>query len=57
MIAQVVEFIDKDRHQFGVEPICQTLAAAASTYYAAATSPPSARQRRDEQFKGEILRV
>jgi putative transposase len=52
-----VEFIDKYRHQFGVEPICQTLAVAASTYYAATTLPPSARQRRDEQLKGEILRV
>ena len=52
-----MEFIDKYRHQFGVEPICQTLAVAASTYHAATTSPPSARQRRDEQLKGEVLRV
>jgi Transposase and inactivated derivatives len=56
--AQVVEFIDKYREQFGgVEPICRVLGFAPSTYYAAAGREPSARARRDEWLKGEILRV
>ena len=52
-----MEFIDKYREQFGVEPICQVLGVAASTYHAAITRPPSPRQLRDERLKGEILRV
>lgn len=52
-----MEFIDKYRRQFGVEPICQVLGFAPSTYYAAAGRAPSPRARRDEQLKGEILRV
>lgn len=52
-----MEFIDKHREQFGVEPICQVLGVAASTYHAASTRAPSPRQLRDERLKGEILRV
>jgi len=55
--AQVVEFVDKHREQFGVGPICAVLGCAASTYHAARTRPPSARQQRDERLKGEVLRV
>lgn len=40
-----------------MEPICAVLGVAASTYWAAITRPPSSRQLRDEQLKGEILRV
>jgi transposase InsO family protein len=52
-----VEFIDKHRDRFGIEPVCAVLGCAASTYHAAKARAPSARQRRDEQLKGEILRV
>ena len=31
----MVEFIDTNRDDFGVEPICDTLQVAPSTYYAA----------------------
>jgi putative transposase len=52
-----VEFIDKHRNRFGVEPICQTLQVAPSTYYAAVSRPPSQRQLRDQELKIEIARV
>ena len=44
---EVVAFIDANRDEFGVEPICTVvriaLQVAPSTYYAAKTRPPSAR--------------
>ena len=43
----MVDYIDRHRHQFGVEPICTALQVAPSTYYAAKARPPSARARRD----------
>ena len=49
-----MEFIDKHRDRFGVEPICQV---APSTYYAAVSRPPSPRQLRDQELKVEIARV
>lgn len=44
-----VEFIDANRDEFGVEPICQVLQMAPSTYYAAKRREiePSARAVRD----------
>ncbi|HAS09811.1 MAG TPA: IS3 family transposase [Acidimicrobiaceae bacterium] len=44
-----VEFIDRHRDEFGVEPICRTLEMAPSTYYAAKRRElaPSARAVRD----------
>ena len=42
-----MEFIDKHRDHFGVEPICTTLQVAPSTYYAAKKRLPSARAIRD----------
>jgi hypothetical protein len=47
-MAVLVEFIDRHRDRFGVEPICEVLAAAGikiapSSYYAAKSRPPSAR--------------
>lgn len=42
-----VEFIDRNRGELGVEPICTTLQVAPSTYYAARERPPSARALRD----------
>ena len=49
---EVVAFIDANRDEFGVEPICTVLSSAGvsvapSTYYAAKTRQPSARARRD----------
>ena len=39
----IVEFIDENRDEFGVEPICTTLQVAPSTYYSAKSRPLSAR--------------
>jgi len=43
----IVEFIDGQREEFGVEPICTVLRVAPSTYYAARSRPLSARATRD----------
>ena len=45
----IVEFIDANRDELGVEPICRALQVAPSTYYAAKKSElaPSARAVRD----------
>ena len=43
----MVDYIDENREEFGVEPICDTLQFAPSTYYAARSRLPSARQLRD----------
>ena len=42
-----VSFIDENKSEFGVEPICATLQVAPSTYYAAKKRPLSARAIRD----------
>ena len=42
-----VAFIDENRDELGVEPICTALQVAPSTYYAARSRLPSARQIRD----------
>ncbi|MCI0356693.1 MAG: IS3 family transposase, partial [Acidobacteria bacterium] len=55
--AQIVEFIDKHRDQFGVDPVCQVLGVPAGSYRAVKARPPSARRLRDERLKAEILRV
>ena len=43
----IVKFIDTNRDELGVEPICRDLQVAPSTYYAAKSRAPSARARRD----------
>ena len=43
----MVSFIDENREEFGVEPICAQLPIAPSTYYNVKSRPPSARSRRD----------
>jgi putative transposase len=43
----IVEFIDANRDEFGVEPICTVLQVAPSTYYATKSRPLSARSVRD----------
>ena len=57
-----MKFIKDHKHMFGVEPICRVLSQhgwliAPSTYYDAVRRSPSARSRRDEQLKGQIIRV
>ena len=43
----IVDHIDANREEFGVEPICKVLQVAPSTYYSAKSRPPSARAVRD----------
>jgi putative transposase len=43
----VVDFIDENKEELGVEPICKELQVATSTYYAAKARPLSARAARD----------
>jgi putative transposase len=50
-----VEFIDRNRDDLGVEPICTTLQVAPSTYYAAKKRPPSARAIRDAAMMPILL--
>src|SRR3954447_1232842 len=50
----IVEFIDANRAELGVEPICDVLQIAPSTYYAAKGRSPSARRLRDAVM-GPIL--
>ena len=51
----IVEFIDAQRDEFGVEPICRTLQVAPSTYYSAKTRPVSARAIRDAVMMPVLL--
>jgi putative transposase len=58
----MIDYIDRYRDKFGVEPICRVLTEAGariapSTYYAAKARPPSARAVRDAQLKVHIARV
>lgn len=43
----MAEFVDANRDEFGVEPICRTLQVAPSTYYEFKSRLPSARAMRD----------
>ena len=43
----IVGFIDENREELGVEPVCRELQVATSTYYSAKGRPPSARALRD----------
>lgn len=43
----IVEFIDDNRAEFGVAPICRTLQVAPSTYYCTKTRPASTQAVRD----------
>ena len=52
----IVGFIDENRHELGVEPVCRVLQVAPSTYYAAKRRQrqPSARTVRDAAM-GQVL--
>ena len=51
----MVSFIDENREDFGVEPICAQLPIAPSTYYGAKSRPPSARTRRDATLVPQLV--
>jgi putative transposase len=53
----MIAYIDRNRHRYGVEPICRLLPIAPSTYHDATRRPSSARALRDRQLKAEITRV
>ncbi len=50
-------FIDANRSDFGVEPICRVLQVAASTYYAVKARPPSLRAQRDEVMTTALVEL
>ena len=50
-------YIDEHAAEYGVEPICRTLAIAPSSYYAARSREPSARSVSDSMLKDVIVRV
>jgi putative transposase len=56
----IVDYIDRHRDVYGVEPICRVLCEhgcqiAPSTYYAARSRPPSVRARRDAVLMPVLL--
>jgi putative transposase len=51
----IVEFIDANKADHGVEPICDVLQFAPSTYYAFKTRPLSARALSDALMKGRAV--
>jgi putative transposase len=53
----MVAFVDANREDFGVEPICTVLQVAPSTYYEVKGRPPSARAVRDAELKGALLQL
>ncbi|MFJ5294427.1 IS3 family transposase [Streptomyces sp. NPDC088348] len=60
--AMKVAYIDQHKETFGVQPICDVLAAtdapiAPSTYYAAHSRPPSSRSLRDAEFAEQIRQI
>ena len=50
-----VEFVDANRAEFGVEPVCAALQVAPSTYWSAKRRPPSARALRDAKLMPLLL--
>jgi putative transposase len=57
-----VAYIDAHRDRFGVEPICRVLTEhgckiAPNTFWVAKKRPPISRAVRDEELRGEIVRV
>ncbi len=50
-----VQFIDDNREEFGVEPVCAALQVASCTYWAAKRRAPSARALRDAELMPLLL--
>ncbi|WP_104131173.1 IS3 family transposase [Cryobacterium sp. M91] len=53
----MIRFIDENKHDFGVEPICKEMQIAPSTYYAATSRPPSKRSKTDGETVVKITDV
>ena len=53
----MIEYIDQNKDEFGVEPICKELPIAPSTYYAARNRPPAKRSISDEETVKRIHQV
>ena len=51
----IVQFVDANRAEFGVEPVCCALQVAPSTYWTAKRRPPSARALRDARMMPVLL--
>ncbi len=51
----ILEFVDANRAEFGVEPVCAALQVAPSTYWSAKRRPPSARALRDAAMMPLLL--
>ncbi len=51
----IVRFVDANRAEFGVEPVCAALQAAPSTYWTSKRRPPSARALRDAELMPVLL--
>ena len=52
-----MHYIDANKKEYGIEPICQVLEVAPSTYYERLSRPISARRLNDARLKKEIERV
>jgi putative transposase len=52
-----VAFIEANRAEFGVEPVCRALQLAPSTYYGAKSRPLSARARRHELLSALVMAI
>ncbi len=53
----IVDFIDENKEELGVEPVCKELQVAPSTYYAAKSRPLSARAARDAQLVPMLVAI
>lgn len=53
----MIRYIDANKKEYGIEPICQVLEVAPSTYYDRLSRPISARRLKDARLKKEIERV
>ena len=58
----IIDFINRYKNEYGVEPICRVrtehgCSIAPSTYYEARNRPASRRAVRDEELKVEVSRV
>lgn len=53
----MVDFIDRHKDVYGIEPICRVLQVAPSTYYAAKTRAPSVRTVRDAVLAPQLHRL
>lgn len=53
----MIRFVDENKHDFGVEPICKEMQIAPSTYYAAISRHSAKRSKTDEETVVKITDV